>query len=667
MFPLHCSANHGFVINRGVHEKKSSTGSSADIRKSFSGGDEPVSWNSSVRLVKHFSSDVETCPICLDHFACARITKCGHCFCLTCLIRHIQCSAFQDGPKCPCCSASLHLDDVRSVQFFTVSPPRTEELDSKPRGKNNRRPNHRSSLGKKMRFVKLHRTKGCSSPFLPHPDQPRRSSPIALPSQSDPDARFSRFNYIEPDLLIENLGRDIEELKRLPTEGDMFEVCRNLAIEFVATELHRAMAEASAEREIKERFAGISSGVYQQHHPGLIFSAGTTEPVEVVTDNTAAMVSPGSPRTISEHSNTQESTRCRSSSVSSEYLESGGVPSIRNRSASFESETSCMTPKSTSSPVSPKQRPVEEASLTRGTLYLGSDENMFFQSEDGQLCFLCGFNIQCLRAEFSSSVPSEGTTSSMNESMSSPQQHDKSQRQSRRLEPLPDAVQGRVLEVEHVVLTHQLRQRLRFLSHLPIGTPVSFVEITLGNVLSNQTKKSFTKEFQKRRNARDRRSRAEQRADDKARRKEEQRMEDRLSQIPFVNRTFRSEAVDITSEAFGPALCASPPLGSTRAAAAPSDVPSPAEPVGPSFSTIARKASIESAPVSNSRGFLSSDDFPSLGSSSDFPALGSSSSISTVTNSRWSTGMRLKSLGPKQARKNVVPGSTRLTDLSPGS
>ena len=111
MFPLHASAHHSFALTRQPCGKATSQTSS------FRGCDEPVSWES-VRWVMERvvltntspENATPTCPICLSPFVCPRITKCGHSFCLPCLLRHLHVSA-QTNPyqacKCPCCGLGV--------------------------------------------------------------------------------------------------------------------------------------------------------------------------------------------------------------------------------------------------------------------------------------------------------------------------------------------------------------------------------------------------------------------------------------------------------------------------------------------------------------------------------------------------------------------------------
>ena len=137
MFYLHSSAEHSFLLSRRspskVHQE----------RYSFNGVDEGISWDS-VRMVEQrvplrssnrknaavaASSNVDdgspSCPICLCDFVCARITKCGHSFCLPCILRHVQ-TYTANNPyhhvKCPCCAIPVVMEDLTVIpRFSTIS------------------------------------------------------------------------------------------------------------------------------------------------------------------------------------------------------------------------------------------------------------------------------------------------------------------------------------------------------------------------------------------------------------------------------------------------------------------------------------------------------------------------------------------------------------------
>jgi hypothetical protein len=155
------------------------------------------------------------------------------------------------------------------------------------------------------------------------------------------------------------------------------------------------------------------------------------------------------------------------------------------------------------------------------------------------------------------------------------------------MRPLPDRIEGTVVDVERVHLTPDVRERLRFLSHLSLYSDIVFVELNLGHVLSNETKKSFQKELSKRKQARTNRVILEKRCDEKARKVEEERINElkaRMQRVDPDDEFFRSPqdadaiATVLTGDEFGPVMA----RGTNRATALPHYNPST------SFSAIAR-------------------------------------------------------------------------------
>ncbi|CAM9897744.1 unnamed protein product, partial [Hapterophycus canaliculatus] len=104
----------------------------------------------------------------------------------------------------------------------------------------------------------------------------------------------------------------------------------------------------------------------------------------------------------------------------------------------------------------------------------------FFQSGDGQKVFLHPFDMRQLLDDAEKGLP------------------------------LPERIDAKVLEVETVKLTPELRRRLPFLGHLPIHCDISFLEVDMGGFVSEETANKFREETQKR--ERKRRGRAAQEA-----------------------------------------------------------------------------------------------------------------------------------------------------------
>ncbi|PIA17067.1 hypothetical protein COEREDRAFT_41702, partial [Coemansia reversa NRRL 1564] len=65
-----------------------------------------------------------TCPICLTPPVAARVTKCGHVFCFSCILRHLSYDATnglkKTTKKCPICWCAISNDSLLPVQFWAA-------------------------------------------------------------------------------------------------------------------------------------------------------------------------------------------------------------------------------------------------------------------------------------------------------------------------------------------------------------------------------------------------------------------------------------------------------------------------------------------------------------------------------------------------------------------
>ncbi|XP_014677381.1 PREDICTED: RING finger protein 10-like [Priapulus caudatus] len=72
-----------------------------------------VDW-SLVEQIRIFGHEVPSCPICLYPPTAAKMTRCGHIYCWSCILHYL---ALSDKPwrKCPICDEAIHNSDLKSV------------------------------------------------------------------------------------------------------------------------------------------------------------------------------------------------------------------------------------------------------------------------------------------------------------------------------------------------------------------------------------------------------------------------------------------------------------------------------------------------------------------------------------------------------------------------
>ncbi|CZS92005.1 hypothetical protein WAI453_000022 [Rhynchosporium graminicola] len=89
--------------------------------------DQHLDWNDVLQILASAVSQEASCPICLSHPVAPRMAKCGHIFCLPCLIRYMH-SSDDANPlpekkarwkKCPICWDTIFSSETRPVRWYT--------------------------------------------------------------------------------------------------------------------------------------------------------------------------------------------------------------------------------------------------------------------------------------------------------------------------------------------------------------------------------------------------------------------------------------------------------------------------------------------------------------------------------------------------------------------
>ena len=118
----------------------------------------------------------------------------------------------------------------------------------------------------------------------------------------------------------------------------------------------------------------------------------------------------------------------------------------------------------------------------------------FYQSSDGQPIYLHALNVQMLVKEFGA------------------------------LEKCPPVIQAEILEKEGAVMSETLRDRLRYLKHLPVSTNFEVAELDLSYLVSKETMNVFKDQVDTRKRKRNKKLRDEKRREKKIEHEEARRL-----------------------------------------------------------------------------------------------------------------------------------------------
>jgi len=384
--------------------------------------------------------------------------------------------------------------DLRPVVFVPVLSIAAAEETNTIKGKKKSCTFH---PGTRMTFVKLHRAKECSAPYLPltgHIARGRTSISASLTEQRLPDlpdgddnsdeCTYTRQYFAGLNEYEHILQRDLDDLKNYKESA----ICKMDTREDWNVAMSIEAVQAS-----QRRWMGITGddGGFR----GMELEAK-------ITNQMNQMVLTGTSADLDEEAKPQASPK------KSALLQPGSFYLRKNEDSS-------------------------STNAAQGD----ATEFLYYQSADGQPCFLSGINVAGLMHEFSlykceedddinADVATDNTDQDETPSTHYQQQH--TSNIPRNTQPLPDELTATVVAMEELVVTHSLIKRKHFLSHL-LGSTVSFAEIDWysggdgGNrpMLSHNTLAKFKGELQRRKSERQRIAKSEKKADNIARVKAE--------------------------------------------------------------------------------------------------------------------------------------------------
>ncbi|XP_036610368.1 RING finger protein 10 [Trichosurus vulpecula] len=424
-----------------------------DYTVHFADPDTLVNWDF-VEQVRICSHEVPSCPICLYPPTAAKITRCGHIFCWACILHYLSLSD-KTWSKCPICYSSVHKKDLKSVvatesRQYIVGDTITMQLMRREKGV----------------LVALPKSKwmNVDQPIHLGDDQHSQYSKLLLASK---EQVLQRVILEEKAALEQQLAEEMHSPEACFVEAALQELkAREEALSGLdEARSGRVTDIVTAVEELVLIAAPLDKEPLLQPSPQCILEYLSAFDEEIVDPCPRRSSSPPlpSPHLVEE-----------AAAVAVAELEPGVVTEV------YASEvldgngiegTTC-------SKISQ-----QEPKATPGTRSLGSSPcYYFYQAEDGQYMFLHPVNVRCLVREYGS------------------------------LEQSPEKITATVVEIAGYSMSEDVRQRHRYLCHLPLTCEFSICELALQPpVVSKETLEMFSDDIEKRRRLRQKKAREERR------------------------------------------------------------------------------------------------------------------------------------------------------------
>ncbi|KAJ7309502.1 hypothetical protein JRQ81_007547 [Phrynocephalus forsythii] len=419
-----------------------------DYTVHFTDPDTLVNWDF-VEQVRICSHEVPSCPICLYPPTAAKITRCGHIFCWPCILHYLSLSE-KTWSKCPICYSSIHKKDLKSVVALET---------------------HQYAIGDTITMQLMRREKGVLV-ALPKSKPTHVEQPIHLGDEEH--SQYSKLLLASKAQVLQQviLEEKAALLRQYQEDKDTPEAC------FIE----------AAIQELKDREGGLMPEKHTDSDVTRATEAMEELGVREVSGREAAVASSQEQKCVVQYVSAFDEEILESPPVDLTRV----VPSASEMeedvvevAAAAAAEESGQDPADLSETAcAPAAEPAPETS--KRPLCCGRTSSSpfyyFYQAEDGQCLFLHPVNVRCLIQEYGS------------------------------LESSPEKITATVVEISGHSMTEDVRQRHRYLCHLPLTCEFSICELALKPpLISKETLEMFSDDIEKRKRLRQKKAREERR------------------------------------------------------------------------------------------------------------------------------------------------------------
>ncbi|KAI8092779.1 uncharacterized protein BX664DRAFT_277284 [Halteromyces radiatus] len=421
-----------------------------------------------------------SCPICLSPPTAARVSKCGHTFCLSCILHYLELrEPKKQWRKCPICWESIYGRDLKSVRLvhpFAVSrPSSTTTATSNPLN---------VTVGDEVEFCLMQRSSK-STLALPLSDTwpidelsynkyHKSSDSFALstmPWHFTPDVMlFGRFMLASPDYLLMENDRDIRELKAALEEAK--EWGSNEEIPFIEAGLHQLGLEAETIGNMYSN-ASLSNAVKSAEE---VLEQIKLDHLQHRKDKETTIAAP---LLSSASASAKQSSSSSTTEVGKPVVNEDEVPEAYRQYHSQRAGTDDVESSNGSDPETMKH--LQHQQQQKQQQHPVNEFN-FYQAKDGQHIYLHPLDIRILKHEYGD------------------------------YQYFPSYLKVKTTGVEETTLTEDIRKRFKYLGHLPLACDVTFIEIDMKPLVSKKTIDHFQNELKLRNKKRQDRIKREEKA-----------------------------------------------------------------------------------------------------------------------------------------------------------